>query len=221
MRSLKGNDRIQVVPMARFCAWRNFVKSAEIVAICEEQGDNDSPISPLSRALSGLSDPGRGVYKKLDQEKQEIRLIHILPGPRDDMLRCRMSCISLQDPDATPYECISYCWGGLQDSENIAIYPEELFSAFGQPLPAESAHILPITKNLYTALQYFRSKDKERVLWVDALCINQRNLSERGAQVAMMRQIFANSTSTVVWVGESDQKTADLLKAALRGWRIL
>ena len=215
MRSLKGNDTIQVIPMARFCAWRNFVESAEINVICEEQGD-DSPISPLSRALSGLSDPGRGVYRKLDQEKHEIRLIHILPGPRDDTLRCWMSYISLQDPDATPYECISYCWGGLQDSENIAILPETSFSAFGPSLPTESAHMLPITKNLYTALQYLRANGEERVLWVDALCINQRNLSERGAQVAMMRQIFAKSTNTVIWVGESDQETADLLRAAVK-----
>jgi hypothetical protein len=215
VRSVTGGDTIQVIPMARFIAWRNFVESAEISAVCEEV-DNASPISPLARALSGLSDLGRTVYRKLDEEIQEIRLIHILPGPKEDNLRCRMSYISLQDPETAQYECISYCWGGLQDSESIAILRQDSFSDIIPSSPMEWSRNFPITKNLYTALKTLRYNDRERVLWIDAICINQRNLAERGAQVAMMRQIFTKSTNVIIWVGESDEETTAILRAAVK-----
>ena len=54
------------------------------------------------------------------------------------------------------------------------------------------------------------------MLWIDAVCINQKDLAERGAQVAMMREIFARSTNVIVWVGESDQETAAILRAAVK-----
>ena len=216
VKSITEGDSIQIIPLARFRAWRNFVETAEISAICEEA--LETPISPVARVFSGLSALGQGVYRRLNQQKQEIRLIHVLPGAGEETVCCRMSYISLQDDTATAYECISYCWGSVKEFENIHILPQDPVlspNAQSPTSPVEPMHVLPVTKNLYTALKHLRYNDKERILWMDALCINQRDLFERGAQVAMMREIFVKSTHTVIWVGESDDETSAILKAAV------
>jgi hypothetical protein len=41
-------------------------------------------------------------------------------------------------------------------------------------------------------------------LWIDAICINQDDLQERSAQVQNMGQIFAESKSLIIWLGEPD-----------------
>jgi len=44
-------------------------------------------------------------------------------------------------------------------------------------------------------------------LWVDAICINQKDLDERAAQVKIMGQIYSNSNGVMVWLGKSLPKT--------------
>ena len=43
---------------------------------------------------------------------------------------------------------------------------------------------------------------RERLLWVDALSINQTNLEEKAQQVAMIGKIFQQSVRVLAWVGE-------------------
>lgn len=62
--------------------------------------------------------------------------------------------------------------------------------------------MLPVTKNLYGALNHLRNEHTERDLWVDAICINQDNIKERNYQVTLMKNIFQKSRNTVVWLGE-------------------
>ncbi|KAH8790487.1 hypothetical protein F5882DRAFT_259312, partial [Hyaloscypha sp. PMI_1271] len=38
-------------------------------------------------------------------------------------------------------------------------------------------------------------------IWVDAICINQHNLSERGAQVLLMTKIYSDATMVAIWLG--------------------
>jgi hypothetical protein len=59
-----------------------------------------------------------------------------------------------------------------------------------------------ITANLYSALRSLRWRSESRFLWVDAICICQDDLEERGLQVALMRQIYQNATQTVVYLGD-------------------
>jgi hypothetical protein len=39
-------------------------------------------------------------------------------------------------------------------------------------------------------------------LWVDALCIDQRNLKERASQVILMRDIYSSAKRVIVWLGK-------------------
>jgi hypothetical protein len=48
-----------------------------------------------------------------------------------------------------------------------------------------------------------RSETEERVLWVDAICINQEDVLERNSQVALMGDIFKRATLVRVWLGQN------------------
>lgn len=46
------------------------------------------------------------------------------------------------------------------------------------------------------------------LIWIDALCINQEDLQERTAQVAIMDQIYERAGYVLAWLGEEDFSTA-------------
>lgn len=68
-------------------------------------------------------------------------------------------------------------------------------------------HIEPgvITRNLWEALQALRLTDAPRYLWFDAICINQRDIHEKGCQVRIMDQIYRNAREVHVWLGAADE----------------
>ncbi|KAH7118937.1 heterokaryon incompatibility protein-domain-containing protein [Dendryphion nanum] len=50
-------------------------------------------------------------------------------------------------------------------------------------------------------LRFVRPKRSERLVWVDALCINQDNFQERGVQVAIMGRIYEDCSRVIVYLG--------------------
>ena len=65
-----------------------------------------------------------------------------------------------------------------------------------------------VRENLWLALQHLRLESESRVLWIDAICINQLNIHERSHQVAQMAQIYQEATRVVVWLGAPDSSSA-------------
>jgi hypothetical protein len=62
-----------------------------------------------------------------------------------------------------------------------------------------------ITINLYHALnQLFQSGHGYKMIWIDALCINQADTDEKGTQVAMMGEIYSRASGVIVWLGEDE-----------------
>jgi hypothetical protein len=60
---------------------------------------------------------------------------------------------------------------------------------------------IKLGKNLATALNHLRYQDKTRVLWVDAICINQSDDVERSTQVLRMSSIYQDCSRVVIWLG--------------------
>jgi hypothetical protein len=48
-------------------------------------------------------------------------------------------------------------------------------------------------------------------LWIDAICINQKDLAERSVQVTRMRDIYIRATTVFIWLGEATADTDDVL----------
>ncbi|EEH18866.2 hypothetical protein PABG_01185 [Paracoccidioides brasiliensis Pb03] len=84
-----------------------------------------------------------------------------------------------------PYEALSYVWGsGLAQT----------------PIYINDRPIV-IKPNLDAALQSLRLPTQARLLWVDALCIDQSNADERSRQVGYMRLVYKHATQVIVWLG--------------------
>jgi hypothetical protein len=65
---------------------------------------------------------------------------------------------------------------------------------------------LSITANLESALRHLRLSDQQRTLWVDALCINQSDITERGSQVQLMADIYTAVSRVLIWLGPEDDR---------------
>ncbi|KAH8891589.1 HET-domain-containing protein, partial [Thozetella sp. PMI_491] len=118
---------------------------------------------------------------------REIRLLEVLPGKGDDKLQGRLSKISLDSHPVPIFTALSYTWGSLKNAEKMY---------FGED-------ILPVTKNLSSALRRIRGQSTITILWVDAICINQSSIEEKNTQIPLMRFVYSLAIRVVVWLGES------------------
>ncbi|KAB8278595.1 heterokaryon incompatibility protein-domain-containing protein [Aspergillus minisclerotigenes] len=77
-------------------------------------------------------------------------------------------------------------------------------------------YTLPTPENLYAALLYLRERQLERLLWIDAICINQGDEDEKAQQIQFMPMIYGQASQVIVWLGE----TADQSDKALETIRL-
>ncbi|KAK7409526.1 hypothetical protein QQX98_008310 [Neonectria punicea] len=125
----------------------------------------------------------------------QIRLLVLNPGRGDQPIECHLQHTSLAD--APDFEALSYVWGA----------PEPAFEIMCND---EKTRIGP---NLHLALHHLRDGDRPRVLWADALCINQRDVGEKNQQVPMMGDIYQKATRAVIWLGVPDTTTENSMQA--------
>ena len=117
-----------------------------------------------------------------------IRVIELSRGTNEDSsVHCNITRRRLSDPILS-YEAISYTWG-----DPLAL--EILFCG------GHNAK-LSITRNCYNALRSLRRSDKSRTIWIDAICINQKNILERSSQVRIMDRIYSFASRVVAYLGE-------------------
>jgi hypothetical protein len=79
-----------------------------------------------------------------------------------------------------------------------------------------------VAENLHLALHRLRHPPRQRVLWVDGICINQREARERNRQVARMWAIYEVVRLTIVWLGVGDRTGAVIMASVERlGMRVV
>lgn len=156
-------------------------------------------VLPFRRKQAPATDPGP--YQPIDSSKEEIRIIHLLPGDFDDTISIELVPVSLSSNPPPQYDALSYVWG-LEQCETPAFVN-------GKPIT--------ITSNLDTALRYFRDRSDEKTLWVDAVCINQKDNVEKGPQVQMMGQIYSQAAQVLVWLGPAADGSDELLERMSQG----
>ncbi|QIW95021.1 hypothetical protein AMS68_000539 [Peltaster fructicola] len=120
---------------------------------------------------------------------QDIRVLMLLPGHYSDEIECGLSVHSLKSKEEhnQGYDALSYTWGGYCENKHISIHNCSF----------------KVTDNPYRALRQLRSCKTQRTLWIDALCINQDDLQERGEQVTIMALIYKSADNVLVWLGDS------------------
>ena len=65
--------------------------------------------------------------------------------------------------------------------------------------------------NLAIALRHIRSRTESRLLFADAICINQEDINECGQQVRLMADISHEAKRVVVWLGPDLHGTVELV----------
>lgn len=125
------------------------------------------------------------LYSSLHKSSQEIRLVALLPTASDDVVRCRLIKTDLPSAVSSSYDALSYRWGSSLPKRDIVLDGRQVLVRF----------------NLRDALKKLEYAQTERLLWVDAICINQDDISERNHQVAMMGQIYSRAARVHVWLG--------------------
>ena len=77
-----------------------------------------------------------------------------------------------------------------------------------------NGHSLMVTKNVDDCLRALRKKQYTQAgwkYWIDAICINQKDIIERASQVKRMREIYSKAWTPIIWVGEQVQGSHDAL----------
>ncbi|KAH9220267.1 heterokaryon incompatibility protein-domain-containing protein [Leptodontidium sp. 2 PMI_412] len=127
----------------------------------------------------------------LNNTAGEVRLMTLLPGTFDQKIEAKLSTTLLIPGHIPKYEALSYCWGPSTDPQTIAV----------------NGRSLNVTQSLATALPYLRLQDKARVLWIDAICVNQSDLLERSLQVPRMADVYGYAHRVIVWLGPESQSS--------------
>lgn len=171
----------------------------------QQRGLQTSSITPKMDEV-GLLDP-RGplmienhkyVYTPLDTSPDSIRLLRLHPSrDSNSPIQCTLIPANLQN--APSYIALSYAWGS-NASRQYSVQIED--------------GSLSITSSLKHALQRLRLEEGELLMWIDAICINQKDISERNVQTANMRAIYQNADSVAVWLGTQYNESREALKLA-------
>jgi hypothetical protein len=130
-------------------------------------------------------------YKHLQLgDAGHIRLLKLLQGSQGAPLTCSFlpTPISL----APKYAAISYAWGDPLLKHKIKCEDGEL----------------SVTENVKVLLGHLRDPGEDKLIWIDAICINQNDFEERGQQVRLMGQIYSSAEEVKIWLGPEEDDSA-------------
>ena len=151
-------------------------------------------INLRSAAQAPQPSPSHYQYTPLNDDLKEIRLLTLHEGGFKADIHISIHTVPLTADNPPTYEALSYVWGSLEDPIDIHV----------------GVQTLAVTRNLAEALPYLRYKDRPRILWIDAICVNQQDLDERSRQVRRMADLYRLADRVVVWLGlnKKDSKYA-------------
>ncbi|KAF1831409.1 HET-domain-containing protein [Decorospora gaudefroyi] len=98
------------------------------------------------------------------------------------------------------YETVSYVWGDPEKSEVIIV---------DGPNGPNKLHV---TKSLTTAVRFLRYPGQTRTLWIDAICLNQKDYEELNKQVPRMHDIYKLAWMSTLWLGTEDATSTHALR---------
>ncbi|KAK0639910.1 heterokaryon incompatibility protein-domain-containing protein [Cercophora newfieldiana] len=127
-----------------------------------------------------------------------IRLLRVRPSQnREAALECQLFPYPLFSPPggAHLYEALSYVWGAPEPQRSLHVIVD------GEE-GSSPRYRLPVTASLHGALLSLRNAHMDRVVWADAVCINQRDNAEKAQQIRCMADIYRQAARVIVWLGE-------------------
>lgn len=135
-------------------------------------------------------------YRSLQQG--EIRLLHSTIDDSDEVT-WSLKTTQLDDTlNRLPmaFDALSYTWGDQAQTFSLLC----------------DGAVLHIHHNLNEALPYLaRRRPTPLPLWVDAVCINQEDVTEKDQQITRMGKIYRQADTVWAWLGVHDKSGFDLI----------
>lgn len=144
----------------------------------QEQGDLSLLLRPVNQW------PKFDNYRPLTKDGMEIRLLRV----RHHKDQIHGTIQHMRFDQRVPYEALSYCWGAPADTKPIYIDGRQVL----------------VRVILWSFLNNLCARKHDLPIWLDAICINQRDLQERDSQVRIMGRIYSRAVRTIAWLGDAD-----------------
>ncbi|KAL8668607.1 MAG: hypothetical protein Q9168_006769 [Polycauliona sp. 1 TL-2023] len=148
----------------------------------------------MSSLYQSLIDDDSIMKASTDRAQRSLRLLTLVPGIPGSRIVCQLDKSTLCQCRGE-YEALSYVWGEATLTHMIFI----------------NGHHVSVTQNLVQCLHQIRHVSKPRRLWIDALCINQKDIQERNDQVKLMGAIYKNASRVLVFLGIEAEHSADAM----------
>lgn len=125
-------------------------------------------------------------YQRISKSRT-VRLLRLEPGTSYQSLEGHL--IDYKIGGGKGYNAISYVWDSPSLTSTISIEGKRL----------------AITASVSAALKHFRRKKGRKLVWIDQICINQKDIVERSQQVQLMHTIYKDASNVLVWLGEDSK----------------
>jgi hypothetical protein len=99
-------------------------------------------------------------------------------------------------PDETfmpKYEALSSVWGDKTQQVEITVV--------NTAKATEEQSKIEVQLDLAGAIRQLRHTDRIRTLWIDVICIDQNDKSEKVAQAKRIGRVYALASAVIVWLG--------------------
>lgn len=183
-------------------------------------------ISYLSCFEMGLSPlrvrmlPGIFEYTRLADPRNDIRLMKLRfdRAPRSDStLSCEIH--NFKHKECPPYFALSYAWGQEEFMLSIVVGNTSTL--------ATSSTVHDVLRTLVTARDDNSDADDDDAakssedgdaskdhfwIWIDQICINQRDAAEKSHQVQRMKAIYNRAEKVIAWLGPEANDSTLLLE---------
>ncbi|KAI7279597.1 hypothetical protein KC345_g5279 [Hortaea werneckii] len=135
----------------------------------------------------------------MNEHRKEFRQLLVRRGSSTEPLDCVLQHAYLfENPPS--FETVSYAWGDAHACHQIIV----------------NGHGLLVSANCAQVLRRMRHPDRDRLLWIDAVCIRQDDHRERSWQVSMMADIYSSAQCNLIWLGECPNIVASAAATAIR-----
>jgi hypothetical protein len=144
-------------------------------------------IRGAAKEIVGIRHPQYN-YTALPEDRPHIRLLKLAPAAApEDVLVVEIGHFPL-DSSCPPFIALSYVWGSPNPPWMVC---------------TRDGRYIVCTQNLRIALCKLRDLGIGPMLWIDAICINQKDSSEKNTQVLLMSKIYSQATEVIVDLGNT------------------
>jgi len=139
----------------------------------------------------------------LSDPSQDIRLLDLVPAKELDDVEGRIRRVTVDN--TPPFVAVSHVWGDRK-SDRIIRLESGCGSKYAHISPNLQALFVQLLSHDSTTLPQLWNNGSRLPLWVDMICINQTDAEEKALQIPLMRSIYSQASSVIIWIHEDNSR---------------